>query len=159
MTTLKGRKRSLTACHLQNRYRLITHRDKSHQSVTNRRLDFNFKKGGNFAIIPNTIPIEDIIFNIESAIRSLPECEAEEIRCESSRILRKAKTPKCNIKHSEKLAIKELNDNKNILILPADKGNATVVIETDDYKWKILDLLDLDTYRKLPKDLTSKILR
>ena len=103
-------------------------------------------KAGNLAIMPDTIPTENIIANIERAIRSFPECKAEEIRCESNRIVRKAKTLECNIKHCEKLAIKVLNNNKNILMLPADTGNATVVMETDNYKRKILDLLDPDTY-------------
>ena len=116
-------------------------------------------KGRNFAITPNKIPVEDIISSVEASIRSLPESESEEIRTEVSRILRKAKPPRPNIKLSEKRAIKELNTNNNILILPADKGNATVIMETDDYKKKINNLLEPTTYRKLPKDPTSKVLR
>ena len=86
-------------------------------------------KGSNFAITPNTIPVEDIISNVEAANRSLPDVAAEEIRAETTRILRKAKTPKCNIKKSEITALKELNTNEDILNLPVDK-------DTADYKQK-----------------------
>lgn len=44
---------------------------------------------------------------------------------------------------------------KTIIILAADKGNATVVTNTLDYKQKIQDLLDPSTYRKLSRDSTS----
>ena len=57
------------------------------------------------------------------------------------------------------MAIKNLNSDKNILILSADKGNATVVMNTDDYDQKIKDLLDPMTYKKLNKDPTANILR
>ena len=109
-------------------------------------------KGGNFAITPNAIPFDDIIASIEVSIRSLLESESEEIRTEVLRILRKARPPKPNIKLSQKRATKELNVNNNILIRPADKRNATVIMETDDYKKKINNLFEPTTYRKLPKN-------
>ena len=116
-------------------------------------------KGGNFAITPKSVPTEEIIANTEAAITSLPDSKAEEIRSEVSRILRRSKPPKSNIKQREKQALKQLNNNKNIVILPADKGNATVIMETDDYKEKIRNLLEPTTYKKLEKDPTSKFLR
>ncbi|XP_072380766.1 uncharacterized protein [Diabrotica undecimpunctata] len=84
-------------------------------------------KGVNFAIAPKVTPKEDIIANIESAIRNLPIEKAEEIRTESARILHKAKTPKNNLSHQEIRAIKSLNAYKDVVILPADKGNATIL--------------------------------
>ena len=59
----------------------------------------------------------------------------------------------------EKQAIKSLNADKNITILPADKGNATVIMDTTDYKEKIEELLEPHTYKKLNQDPTGKILR
>ena len=116
-------------------------------------------KGGNFSITPDKVPVEDIIANVESGIRALPRDVAEEIRIETFRILRNAKTPKSNITTKEKKAIKNLNADKDILILAADKGNATVVMKTDDYKEKIKNLLDPVTYKKLKHDPTTTILR
>ena len=87
--------------------------------------------------------MEDIIANVESALYHLPEEKAEEIRGEVTRILRKAKPPKSNITRKERNAIKSRNSDPNIIILPADKGNATVIMETEEYKDKIRELLDL----------------
>ena len=43
------------------------------------------------------------------------------------------------------------------VILPADKGNATVVMERKDYDGKVRGLLnDTTTYQRLPKDPTWK---
>ena len=42
------------------------------------------------------------------------------------------------------------------MIPPADKGNATVVMDKEDY-WKILDMHEDPTYKKLKRDPTTKI--
>uniref|UniRef100_A0A674PCU4 Uncharacterized protein n=1 Tax=Takifugu rubripes TaxID=31033 RepID=A0A674PCU4_TAKRU len=56
----------------------------------------------------------------------------------------------------EKRAIASLAKDKNITILPADKGRCTVVLNTTDYDTKILSLLtDTATYEKLKRDPTS----
>jgi len=47
----------------------------------------------------------------------------------------------------------------NLTILPADKGNATVVLNISDYKQKISSLLQDPAYRKLTKDPTDSIER
>ena len=52
-----------------------------------------------------------------------------------------------------------LKDNTHLTILPADKGNATVVLNTLDYKQKISSLLEDPAYRKLAKDPTDAIER
>ncbi|XP_054715271.1 uncharacterized protein LOC129224748 [Uloborus diversus] len=101
----------------------------------------------------------DIIANIESSLRQLPQAEAEEIRREASRILHKAKPPRSNVSNAERKAIKSLNEDKSIVILPADKGNATTVLNTEDYRRKIRDLLDPTIYVKLRRDPTSRILK
>ena len=56
-------------------------------------------------------------------------------------------------------ALKDLNTDENILILPADKENATVVMNTTDYEYKIEELLDPSTYKKLTKDPTQTIIK
>jgi hypothetical protein len=42
-----------------------------------------------------------------------------------------------------------LTRDDSLLILPSDKGNATVVMAVDDYIDKITTLLQTDTYRSL----------
>ena len=60
---------------------------------------------------------------------------------------------------NEKKAIRNLYADQNILILPADKGNATVIMKTEDYNNKIKELLDPNTYKKLKRDPTDSIVR
>jgi len=45
--------------------------------------------------------------------------------------------------------------NTELTILPADKGNATVVLNTVDYKQKITSLLQVPSYRRLARDPTD----
>lgn len=116
-------------------------------------------KGPNFAIAPPKIPKDEIISQIEDAILGLPTEAANNIRRQTSNILRNAKPPKPNLTRPERLALRELNSNPEIIILPADKGNATVVLNKHDYDTKIRTLLDDATYRKIPKDPTTKIER
>ena len=55
--------------------------------------------------------------------------------------------------------LKTLKDNTQLTILPADKGNATVILNTTDYKLKIASLLGDCAYKKLDKDPTDSIER
>ena len=56
----------------------------------------------------------------------------------------------------EKKAIKDLQDDAEIIILPADKGRMTVIMNKSDYIEKANTLLrDTDTYQPLDTD-TSK---
>ena len=51
-----------------------------------------------------------------------------------------------------------LKENDQLLVLKADKGNATVLMKKNEYKNKILQLLeDETTYKKRDKDPTSTI--
>ncbi|KAJ4427431.1 hypothetical protein ANN_25053 [Periplaneta americana] len=93
-------------------------------------------KGGNYAVTPRLVPIEDITANIESGIRNLSSNATEEIRRETARVLQHVAPPKSNLSGEERKAIKTLNEKDNIVILAADKGNATVVLNTEDYMQK-----------------------
>ena len=67
-------------------------------------------------------------------------------------ILRSSKLPKDNI---TRVALKEKKGWDEV-ILPADKGNAMVVMERSDYEGKVRELLnDTSTYHRLPKDPTQ----
>ncbi|XP_029648363.1 uncharacterized protein LOC115222319 [Octopus sinensis] len=83
-------------------------------------------KGLNFATTIKRIPYLDIIAPIEEIAINIPKALGDELRRKVRQVLEKAKLPKPNITKEEKLAIK--SDN-SIIILPADKGNATVVMK------------------------------
>ena len=73
--------------------------------------------------------------------------------------MQRAKPPRSNLKPKEFKAIRDLNKDESILVLAADKGNATVVMDTEDYKTKINNLLDPNTYKELAYDPTQRLVR
>ncbi|KAI8522002.1 hypothetical protein Bbelb_017560 [Branchiostoma belcheri] len=116
-------------------------------------------KGLNFAVAPNKIPSIDIVTETESAIRRarLPQRQAEALRTKVATTLKVSKPPASNITREERTALKDLATNQDILILPADKGRCTVVLDREQYDRKVQDLLgDKDTYMPLKKDPTNK---
>ena len=50
----------------------------------------------------------------------------------------------------------EVQDDNSIIILPADKGNATVVMDRVEYSNKLADLIGNGGYCKVKKDPTLK---
>ncbi|XP_039303541.1 uncharacterized protein LOC105205165 [Solenopsis invicta] len=95
---------------------------------------------------------------IETAIFHLPPEASNDSRQRAVNILRKAKQPSQNISREERLALRNLRQNNNILILPADKGNATVVIDKKVYCNKINVMLsDCSVYGKLKRNPTFTI--
>lgn len=112
-------------------------------------------KGFNFAIAPTRIPVESIICGVESAVSNLDTNSAEAIRQDVSQILRTARPPKRNLPYKEEQALKELRRNEDIIILPADKGNATVIMDSNDYHRKIETLLDDPSYQRITTDPTT----
>jgi hypothetical protein len=67
------------------------------------------------------------------------------------RILQDSSRPKDNLNGAERRALRALRKNTDLTILLADKGNATVVLNTVDYNHKIGALLQSSAYRKLAK--------
>ncbi|XP_071449226.1 uncharacterized protein [Hetaerina americana] len=116
-------------------------------------------KGLNFAPTPRSIPYLDIVGSIEQAIRKLPQEEAEEVRGEVSMVLKRAVVPKPNITKGERRALISLRKNPDVTILPADKGNATVLLNTDECHQKIQKLLEDPAYRTINRDPTDAIVR
>ncbi len=61
------------------------------------------------------------------------------------------------MKPSQHQAIASLERNDTIVIVKADKGNATVVLDKSDYMDKCYMLLQPPTYKKLKKDPTQVV--
>lgn len=115
--------------------------------------------GMNFAIAPKTTPILDIVASVEQGLQKLDSTDlADNLRQNIERILTSAKQrPEPNLDKSEQMALKSLQKDKSIIILPADKGNVTVVLDKADYDKKITELLQETTYTKMKKDPTKRI--
>ena len=103
-------------------------------NLTNRQLQPAQQKvlrlGLNFSPTPNKIPVKDTFAGVEEAARRLPEEEANDLRIRvSCGILRKAKPPRRNITREQEKALKELRKLEDeSVIIPADNGNATVIL-------------------------------
>ena len=68
-------------------------------------------------------------------------------------LLNKQKLPPPNMTLVEYRPLRSLQRDTSIVIIPADKGRATVVLDRSTYDQKIQTLLsDEDTYRRLSKD-------
>ncbi|XP_069673690.1 uncharacterized protein [Periplaneta americana] len=116
-------------------------------------------RGLNFAPVPKKIPVADIISSIEGAIHQLPQDSAEEIRREVARAVTKATIPEPNISQEENRALQMLGKNDNLVVLPVDKGNGTVLLSSTQYQEKINQLLNDPAYKILKKDPTSSVER
>ena len=116
------------------------------------------EKGFNFALAPTRIDKFDIISRIEASLWDVPKADADEIRFLSARILQKATPPSPNLSRAELKALHELRNDKDIVILPADKGNSTVVMDRSLYRQKMNAMLEDPVYQRLKSDPTSATL-
>ncbi len=117
------------------------------------------KRGLNFTVTPSSPPVNDYIIAIEMACKlaGAGSKQADRIRSDCVKLLKNAPPPKPNISADEQKALQALGKDDAIMILPADKGRAVVVMNTVDYKTKAKSLLaDSDTYKVLKKDPTAK---
>ena len=113
-------------------------------------------KGLNFAVKPKNSNNLDFIAGIESATHLLTTEQSEEFRCKVRMALKRNNaSAKPNLSKEELKSLQVLKKDTNIKILPADKGNATVLIDTTVYNKKINDLLNAGKYKILKKDPTK----
>ena len=72
-------------------------------------------------------------------------------RSKITQILNNSRIPPPNLPSNEIQALGELRNDPSIKIMKADKGNSTVIMNTDDYHNKLMLLLnDSNTYQILP---------
>ena len=71
--------------------------------------------------------------------------------------MRKAAPPKRNLTVAEFRALQTTRQDSSIVILPADKGNAAVVMNSVDYDNKIKKLLSDPVFKTLARDPTQRI--
>ena len=104
------------------------------------------------SVTPKRIPTESIVSSVEAVLsrqRDLSESAKDNIR---SRIASMTK--------DEQQALKRLKNDNNIVILPADKGRVTVVMDKTDYFDKMDALVnDKQTYEELKRDPTPALQR
>ena len=116
------------------------------------------EKGLGFSPSPEAVPVKEIICAVEASLSKVPNVtEANVIRSKVSNVLSRAgnKTLKDNLTAGERKALTSLRRRSDIKILPADKGNTTVILSDEQYKDKINELLRDQAYVKDNKDPTA----
>ena len=104
-------------------------------------------------ITSKTLPSKNYIATIEDAVQDLEKEEADTIRAKVSLTLQNSKPPKDNLSKDERKALKELQSDTSIVILPADKGRSTVILNHEDYLEKCMDHINNGPYQLLKKKI------
>ena len=116
-------------------------------------------RGPKFVIKPRKPPVGEYIVAVEQACSKLSQGEADELCVEVKKTLKKAQNQaktSSNITQEEFRALRELKEDKSRMILTTDKGVALVIIDKNDYIQKADELLNTNTYKKIPEDPTNK---
>ena len=111
---------------------------------------------------PKHIPTETIVSSVEavqSRQRELSESAKDNIRSRIASTIQSSSLTDSNLTKDEQ-ALKRLKTDENIVILPADKGRVTVVMDKTDYYDKMDTLVnDKQTYEELKRDPTPSLQR
>ena len=76
-----------------------------------------------------------VLFPLENeafAILKTEKEEADTIRAKVGVTLQNSKSPRDNLSKNQRKALKELQSDTSIVILPADKGRSTVILNHED---------------------------
>ena len=116
------------------------------------------------SVTPKRIPTESIVSSVEAVLsrqrRLISESAKDNIRSRIASTVQSASIPDKNSRKDEQQALKRLKNDDNIVILPADKGRVTVVMDKTDYFDKMVALVsDKQTYEELKRDPTPALLR
>ena len=115
------------------------------------------------SVTPKRIPTETIVSSVEAVLsrqRDLSEPAKDNIRSRIASTIQSASIPDSNLTKDEQHALKRPKNDQNIVILPADKGRVTVVMDKTDYYDKMDALVnDKQTYEELKRDLTPALQR
>ena len=151
--------------HQQKRERLQRSRTRKRQkhddnwvkNISSRPLDEietrSLSYGLKHSITSKHIATEAIVPSVEAVLacqRDLAEATKDEIRSRVGSTVHSVSIRDTSLTTVEKQALKRLKHDKNIVILPADKGRVTVVMDKTDYYDKMDALInDKQTYELL----------
>ena len=113
------------------------------------------------SITPKRIPTETIAASVEAALsrqRDPPELVKDNIRSRVASTIQSTPKLDSNFTREEHRALKRLQNDEDIVILPADKGRVTVVMDKTEYFDKMDSLVnDKRTYEKLTVNPAPKL--
>ena len=113
--------------------------------------------GMNFANIPKEIPTDEVITGTEPLARYLCLETAMELRRLVKSCLMDVKPPKPNLTKDQTKMLNGPRRDNSIVILPAHKWKAVVLLDASDYHYKIDKILSDGNYTLLDKDPKRKL--
>ena len=115
------------------------------------------------SITPRHVPTETIVAGVEDALSrldNLTEDAKDDIRSRVASTIQSTPRLESNLSREELRALKRLRNDDTIVILPADKGRVTVVMDKSEYFDKMNHLVeDRKTYKELDSDPTPALVR
>ncbi|XP_064469769.1 uncharacterized protein LOC135384497 [Ornithodoros turicata] len=100
-------------------------------------------KGLDFALAPRAVPKREIIVEIEDRLRHIKDSTGVNLaRSRIATVLNNVSGPPSNLSKQERSALRDLRSDKSVIVLPADKGKGTVILDTEDYRTKMQEILD-----------------
>ena len=104
--------------------------------------------------------VTDISSRLEPTLKKLDSAIESAVTYDVTNNLMNSKSKKSNLSVTQQKALKSLKaKSKEVKILPADKGNAAVVMTNEQYNKKMDEHLGTDTYSLLKKDPTESLAR
>ena len=110
------------------------------RNISSRPLDRNETRllsyGQKHSVTPKRIPTKAIVSSVEAALsrqRELSESTKGNIRSRIASTIQSALQHGSNSTKDEQHALKRLKNDEDIVILPADRGRITVVMDKTDY--------------------------
>jgi hypothetical protein len=111
-------------------------------------------KGPKFSITPKSIPSVDIITGFETAP---PGPEKDSFIAHAHKYATQNRRIKQNVTEGERAALKQLKRDNSIIVLTADKGGSTVIMNRDDYDSKMTEIVSNPTdYEKVDPKFPEK---
>ena len=94
------------------------------------------EKSLNFAVTPDIIPHLEFVASVEKGLQNVKNVDSK-----ITQILKNSKLPPKNITTAKVQMLKELRSDPTIKIMNSDKVDATVILDSNTYDKKMLDML------------------
>ena len=111
-------------------------------------------RGLNCAPASWKIAVINIAASLESVASKMDGQTATDLWDHICSILRRARLPPPNLQEGERASLKPLSEDNYMIVLPADKGNATVIMDMSHYDKRVRGLLTDPVNQKVKKDPT-----
>ena len=101
-------------------------------------------KGMKFAVAPRKVPVLHFVCGVEQGLKKVAheyKSSVDLVRSRVTQVLSNAKPPQSNLTKDETESLQKLQGYDDIIVLSADKGNCTVVMDKSDYDSKLMVFL------------------